>query len=100
MRPEVSVRNRCNVLRRDFGKASLGGMGSTILAGSPGRERGVPGSEFPRAPGLTEHVGKFVAATRYDGIPEGVIELGKKSILDGVRLAVSGSLAQTAVLCR
>src|SRR5438046_667965 len=33
MRTEVSVRNnRCNVLRRDFGKATLGVMGSTIHA--------------------------------------------------------------------
>src|SRR5438309_3853431 len=75
-------------------------MGSTILAGSPGRARGVPGSEFPRAPGLTEHVGKFVAATRYEDIPEGVIELGKKSILDGLGLALAGSRAQTGSICR
>ena len=88
------------MLRRDFGKASLGVMGSTILAGSPGRARGVPGSEFPRAPGLTEYVGKFVAATRYEDIPEGVIELGKKSILDGLGLALAGSRAQTGSICR
>src|SRR5438876_8363041 len=100
MRPEVSVRNRCNVLRRDFGKASLGVMGSTILAGSAGRARGVPGSEFPKAPGLTEYVGQFVASTRYEDIPEGVIELGKKSILDGLGLALAGSRAQTGSICR
>src|SRR5438046_2796860 len=75
-------------------------MGSTILAGSAGRARGVPGSEFPRAPGLTEYVGKFVAATRYGDIPEGVIELGKKSILDGLGLALAGSRAQTGSICR
>ncbi|PYU63634.1 MAG: MmgE/PrpD family protein, partial [Acidobacteria bacterium] len=75
-------------------------MGSTILAGSAGRARGVPGSEFPRAPGLTEYVGKFVAATRYEDIPEGVIELGKKSILDGLGLALAGSRAQTGSICR
>src|SRR5437016_14304836 len=75
-------------------------MGSTILAGSPGRARGVPGSEFPRAPGLTEYVGKFVAATRYEDIPADVIELGKKSILDGLGLALAGSRAQTGTICR
>src|SRR5216110_716802 len=101
MRTEVSVRNnRCNVLRRDFGKATLGVMGSTILAGSAGRPRGVPGSEFPKAPGLTEYVGQFVASTRYEDIPEGVIELGKKSILDGLGLALAGSRAQTGSICR
>jgi len=75
-------------------------MGSTILAGSAGRPRGVPGSEFPKAPGLTEYVGQFVASTRYEDIPEGVIELGKKSILDGLGLALAGSRAQTGSICR
>ncbi len=75
-------------------------MGSTILAGSAGRARGVPGSEFPKAPGLTEYVGQFVASTRYEDIPEDVIELGKKSILDGLGLALAGSRAQTGSICR
>src|SRR6266480_68003 len=75
-------------------------MGSTILAGSAGRARGVPGREFPKAPGLTEYVGQFVASTRYEDIPEGVIELGKKSILDGLGLALAGSRAQTGSICR
>ncbi len=75
-------------------------MGSNILAGSAGRARGVPGSEFPKVPGLTEYVGQFVASTRYEDIPEGVIELGKKSILDGLGLALAGSRAQTGSICR
>jgi len=88
------------VLRRDFGKASLGVIGSTVL-GSSTRSAGVgPGSDFPKAAGLTDYVGKFVADTEYGDIPEHVIELGKKSILDGLGLALAGSRAQTGQLCR
>ncbi len=88
------------MLRRDFGKASLGVIGSTVL-GSSTRSAGVgPGSDFPKAAGLTDYVGKFVADTEYGDIPEHVIELGKKSILDGFGLALAGSRAQTGNLCR
>ena len=88
------------MLRRDFGKASLGVIGSAVLAGSAGGAGGVLGSDFPNAPGLTEYVGRFVASTRYRDIPEDVIELGKKSILDGLGLALAGSRAQTGTICR
>src|SRR5260370_20222355 len=90
---------RWNGLRRDFGKASLGAIGSTVLAGSGGRAGGVHGSDFPKTPGLTEYVGRFVASTKYEDIPEDVIELGKKSILDGLGLALAGSRAQTGTIC-
>jgi hypothetical protein len=83
------------LLRRDFGKTSLGVLGSTFLAGSVGRAGNAPSSDFPKAPGLTEYVGKFVALSRYEDIPEEVIELGKKSILDGLGLALAGSRAQS-----
>jgi len=33
---------------------------------------------FLRAPGLTQYVGRFVASTKYEDIPEDVIELGKE----------------------
>ena len=86
------------MLRRDFGKASLGVIGSTVLATSRAGE--APGNDFPKAPRLTEYVGKFVASTKYEDIPEGVIELGKKSILDGLGLALAGSRSQTGTICR
>jgi len=87
------------LLRRDFGKASLGVIGSTVLAASTGRAGEAPGNDFPKAPGLTEYVGKFVASAKYEDIPEDVIELGKKSILDGLGLALAGSRAQTGTIC-
>lgn len=86
--------------RRDFGKASLGVMASGLLVNSAGRANALPGSDFPKASGLTEYVSRFVATTKYEEIPADVIELGKKSILDGFGLALAGSRAQTGALCR
>ena len=87
------------MLRRDFGKASLGMMASTALSTSA--KRAEPSSnDFPKTPGLTAYVGRFVSATTYEQIPEGVIELGKKSILDGLGLALAGSRAETGSISR
>jgi 2-methylcitrate dehydratase PrpD len=85
--------------RRDFGKASLGAIATTALLHSGKSAETVSGSEFAKAPTLTEYVGKFVAATKYEDIPQDVIELGKKSILDGLGLALAGSRAQTGAIC-
>src|SRR6266852_4506366 len=86
--------------RRDFGKASLGASATSVIAGSV-NGAGVPSrADFPKAPGLTEYVGKFVWQTKYEDIPGEVIELGKKSILDGLGLALAGSKAQSGALCR
>jgi 2-methylcitrate dehydratase PrpD len=88
------------VLRRDFGKTSLGMIGSTVFINSARGADAVPTSEFPKTPGLTDYVGKFVVDTQYENIPEPVIELGKKSILDALGLALAGSRAQSGNLCR
>lgn len=92
--------------RRDFGKASLGAVASgTFLAPgaflSPSPERsGTPPAQFPQAPGLTSYVGKFVVDTKYEDIPSDVVDLGKKSILDGLGLALAGSRSDSSVICR
>jgi 2-methylcitrate dehydratase PrpD len=86
--------------RRDFGKASLGAIASTAFLRSTKGAETVAAAEFPKAPGLTEYVGKFVTSTKYEDIPEDVIGLGKKSILDGLGLALAGSRAQTGAICR
>src|SRR6202048_3987795 len=57
-------------------------------------------NECPKTSGLTDYVGSFVATTKYEDIPQDVIELGKKSILDGLGLALAGSVAQTGTICR
>jgi 2-methylcitrate dehydratase PrpD len=58
------------------------------------------GGDFPKTPGLTAYVGRFVTTTTYEQIPEEIIELGKKSILDGLGLALAGSRAETGSISR
>jgi 2-methylcitrate dehydratase PrpD len=49
---------------------------------------------------LTAYVAKFVHETQASDLPEDVIALGKKSILDGLGLALSGSVAKSGELVR
>src|SRR5260370_264062 len=86
--------------RRDFGIASLGVIASTVLADSTESAELTSRSDFPRAPGLTDYVAKFVSHAKYVDIQGEVVELGRKSIVDGVGLALAGSKAQTGTLCR
>ena len=91
------------MLRRDFGKQALGAMASAALIkpGLSARGSGaVSANDFPKTAGLTGYVGRFVATTKYEDIPPEVIELGKKSILDGLGLALAGSRAETGTICR
>src|SRR6266567_7284262 len=91
------------MLRRDFGKLALGAMASTAFIKPVLAARGsgaVSANDFPKTPGLTDYVGRFVATTKYEDIPPEVIELGKKSILDGLGLALAGSQARTGTICR
>jgi 2-methylcitrate dehydratase PrpD len=53
---------------------------------------------FPQVQQLTARVAEFTVNTRYSDIPADTLELGKKSILDGLGLALSGSKAETAPL--
>ncbi|HET8922294.1 MAG TPA: MmgE/PrpD family protein [Candidatus Acidoferrum sp.] len=88
------------MLRRDFGKATLGVMASKVFAGAVRGAAPPPRGEFPQVRGLTEYVGKFVTTTKYEEIPAEVIELGKKSILDGLGLALAGSKAESGPISR
>jgi 2-methylcitrate dehydratase PrpD len=86
--------------RREFGKASLGAIAlRPFLVSAEGAASSSP-DDFPQVRGLTNYVGKFVLETRYEDIPSEVIELGKKSILDGLGLALAGSRAPSGVMCR
>jgi len=44
---------------------------------------------------LTAYVADLIAATKYSDIPKDVVHLGKKSILDGLGLALAGSVAKS-----
>ena len=59
----------------------------------------VPESRRSRPP-VTSYVADFITNTRYPDLPPEVIELAKKSILDGIGLALCGSVAQTGEIVR
>ena len=85
--------------RRDLFKNSLAisalALGARRVSASPR-----PAAEFPKAPGLTKSVAEFIVNTKYADIPQDVIDLGKKSILDGFGLALAGSVSVMAPLVR
>lgn len=56
-------------------------------------------SESP-AKSLTANVASFVCQTQLTDVPADVIALGKKSMLDGIGLAISGSVAASGKLVR
>ncbi|MGH9719408.1 MAG: MmgE/PrpD family protein [Bryobacteraceae bacterium] len=58
------------------------------------------GNNANSSAGLTGYVASFIVQTGYRDLPAEVIELGKKSILDGIGLALSGSVAATGDLSR
>src|SRR5258708_27220703 len=84
--------------RGDFGKTSLAAIGAAVFASSA--KAGKRPDDFPKTPGLTNYVGNFVSRTKYEDIPANVIELGKKSILDGLGLALAGSRAESGPISR
>src|SRR5262249_54610961 len=87
------------MIRRDFCKTSLALAG---LALNPARAQASPSQaeELAKAPGLTRYVSEFIVNTKYQDIPENVILLGKKTILDGFGLALAGSASTAGPLIR
>jgi 2-methylcitrate dehydratase PrpD len=49
---------------------------------------------------LTAYVAGFIVSTRYGDLPADVVRVGKKSILDGLGLALAGSVAKSGKLLR
>src|SRR6266446_8572752 len=91
--------------RRDFLKSTTGmaatlGFSRSAAPVAIDRAGGQNCNEasFPKVEKLTARVAEFVVNTRFSEIPDGTSELGKKSILDGLGLALSGSKAETAGL--
>ena len=75
--------------RRLFARTAFAGGTAALL-----------GAEFPKVEGLTREVTAFIVNTAYNDIPSDVIELGRKSILDGLGLALAGSVAETGPIAR
>jgi 2-methylcitrate dehydratase PrpD len=88
--------------RRDLFKHSLAASALVALAPRIRRARAAPTAtaEFPKAPGLTKAVSEFIVGAKYKDLPANVIELGKKSILDGFGLALAGSVSSMGPLIR
>jgi 2-methylcitrate dehydratase PrpD len=78
--------------------ATLGLPGPAAALSSPAADEGCKAASFPKVEKLTARVADFVVNTQLSDIPHETIELGKKSILDGLGLALSGSKAETAGL--
>src|SRR4051812_12247101 len=88
-----------NMNRRELFKTSLSFSALAAGAGTVSAEP-APAAEFPKAPGLTKSVAEFIVGTKYSDIPPDVIELGKKSILDGFGLALAGSASTMGPIVR
>jgi len=88
--------------RRDFLRnavsagAALGALGvSGPTHASAVTAQACAETTFPQVQKLTAHVSEFVVTLKFADIPADSLELGKKSILDGLGLALSGSKAET-----
>src|SRR5512146_1002040 len=55
---------------------------------------------MPTESSVTGYVAQFIANTNPSGIPAGVMRLGKRSILDGLGLALAGNAAESGHLVR
>jgi 2-methylcitrate dehydratase PrpD len=91
--------------RRDFCKASLAtataglGLGKleNLRAAAP---PACAAQAFPSSPGLTKYVSEFAVNTQFENIPEDVIDLGRKSMLDSFGLALAGSASTLSPIAR
>jgi 2-methylcitrate dehydratase PrpD len=102
------------MIRRDFCKNSLLAAATALPASLPARRLMNPAGspqpspapasceplEFPKSPGLTKYVTEFIVSTKYEDIPANVIELGRKTILDGFGLALAGSVSESGPIIR
>ncbi len=86
--------NRRELFKNSLVMSALA-LGRGRVYASPG-----PAAEFPKAPGLTKYVAEFIVNTKYADIPADVLDLGKKSILDGFGLALAGSASVMGPLVR
>src|ERR1700682_1506423 len=85
--------------RRDLFKNSLA-LSALALTNGRMEASPAPAAEFPKAPGLTKYVAEFIVNTKYEDIPADVLELGKKSILDGFGLSLAGSVSGMGPIVR
>ena len=59
-----------------------------------------PATPAANSAGVTRRVVEFILSTRYADLPRDVVAIGKKSILDGLGLALVGSVAKSGEISR
>src|SRR5262245_31801565 len=91
---KLSIRRKPGMKRREVFASSVGMVTASVLAPQEGAQ------PFPNVPGLTRYVSEFIVNTKYKDIPQDVLPLGRKSILDGFGLALSGSMSEMGPLVR
>ncbi len=79
------------MIRRDFFKTPLAAATLTLGGDAGFLAPSAAAAELAQAPGLTRSVAEFIVKTKYEDIPEDVLTLGKKTMLDGFGLALAGS---------
>jgi 2-methylcitrate dehydratase PrpD len=82
--------------RRAIISYAAAGVSATLRRVSAQTPAAIPA----KSEGLTLEVATFIGNTTWREIPADVVELGKKSILDGLGLALCGSVAETGELSR
>src|SRR6185436_19872181 len=78
------------ITRRDIAKLTALGITTRALA------QKAPARTEP----VTDYVAGFIVETRYEDIPADVLDLARKSILDGLGLALCGSRAKSGEIVR
>jgi 2-methylcitrate dehydratase PrpD len=88
------------VIRRDFFRNSL--AATAAMSGWPLSEPAASAAkgELPAAPGLTRYMSEFIVNQKYEDVPDSVVALGKKTLLDGFGLALAGSTSNIGPIIR
>jgi 2-methylcitrate dehydratase PrpD len=88
------------VIRRDFFRNSL--AATAAMSGWPLSEPAASAAkgELPAAPGLTRYLSEFIVNQKYQDVPDSVVALGKKTLLDGFGLALAGSTSNIGRIIR
>jgi 2-methylcitrate dehydratase PrpD len=88
--------------RRDVTKLAALGMGAVTNARvfAQVADQKVAAKSAPMTNAVTSYVADFILNTKYEDIPANVLDLARKSILDGLGLALCGSVAKSGEIVR
>src|SRR5215469_10091420 len=82
-----------------LGIAGARGMSKAALAPAIHEQQSVAGKPKESAD-VSSYVADFIVKTRFEDLPEEVVELARKSVLDGLGLALCGSVAKSGEIVR